>query len=295
VAATEATRRPRALDQDEVLRVLARLATRPLIYATLVCGSAVFVIPFLWMVRTSLLPVENMYLDPPQLIPNPIRWANYAEMWNTGPILRWINNTLIVTFFSVAGETLTSLLVAFGFSRTSWPGRNKLFVCVLATTMIPSQVMLIPRYLLFRELGWINTLYPLIVPELFGSAFSIFILRQFLMTLPVELDEAAKIDGASLWTVLWRIVVPLSGPAIATVAVFAFIRSWNDFIQPLIYLQTPEALTLAVGIRWFTGRHGTEFHLLMAISVIALLPIILIFFFAQKQFIRGIALTGIKG
>jgi multiple sugar transport system permease protein len=272
-----------------------RRAIRLLTYALLVAGSVVFVIPFLWMLRTSLLPVENMYLDPPQLIPNPIRWENYAEMWRSGPLLRWINNTLIVTFFSVLGETLTSLLVAFGFSRTSWPGRNKLFLAVLATTMIPNQVMLIPRYLLFRELGWLNTLYPLIVPELFGSAFSIFILRQFLMSLPTELDEAAKIDGASLWTVLWRIIVPLSGPAIATVAVFAFIRSWNDFIQPLIYLQTPEALTLAVGIRWFTGRHGTEFHLLMAISVVALLPIIVIFFFAQKQFIRGIALTGIKG
>ena len=285
----------RAAAGDLSVRRLSHLATRFLTYLLLISGSILFVIPFYWMVRTSLMAVENIFLYPPQLIPNPIAWQNYQEMWNTGPFLHWVKNSAIVTLTTMVGETLTSMIVAFGFARTKFPGRDKLFVFVLASIMIPYYVVLIPRYILFRDLGWINTLYPLIVPELFGSAFSIFVLRQFFLTLPLELDEAAAIDGAGPWTILWRIVAPLSTPAIATVMVFSFINHWNDFVQPLIYLQTPEALTLAVGIRWFTGRFATEFHLLMAVSVVALLPILIVFFFAQKQFIRGIALTGVKG
>jgi ABC-type glycerol-3-phosphate transport system permease component len=271
------------------------IISRSLTYLLLIGGSILFVIPFLWMVRTSLMVPENIYLYPPQLLPNPVRWENYPEMWNTGPILHWVNNSLIVTLISMAGNTLVSALVAFGFARTRFPGRDKLFVFVLLTMMIPFHVLLVPRYLLFRNLGWLDTLYPLIIPNLFGGAFSIFILRQFFMTLPIELDEAAKIDGASMLGILWRIIMPLSKPALATVAALSFISHWNDFVQPLVYLQSPTMLTLAVGIRWFTGRHGTEFHLLMAISVLALLPIIIIFFVAQKQFIQGIALTGVKG
>jgi multiple sugar transport system permease protein len=266
-----------------------------LTYLLLIGGSILFVLPFYWMVRTSLMSVENIFLYPPQLIPDPVVWYNYVEMWQTGPFLHWLKNSAIVTLTTMVGETVTSMLVAFGFARTRFPGRDKLFVFVLASLMIPFYVVLVPRYILFRDLGWINTLYPLIVPELFGSAFSIFVLRQFFLTLPLDLDEAATVDGASLWTIFWRIIAPLSKPAIATVAVFSFINHWNDFVQPLIYLQTPESLTLAVGIRWFSGRFATEFHLLMAVAVVALLPIILIFFFAQKQFIQGIALTGVKG
>jgi multiple sugar transport system permease protein len=266
-----------------------------LTYLVLVAGSLMFIIPFYWMVRTSLMAVENIFNYPPQLVPDPVVWHNYVEMWETGPFLHWVRNSAIVTLTTMVGETVTSMLVAFGFARTRFPGRNKLFVVVLASLMIPYYVVLVPRYILFRDLGWLNTLYPLIIPELFGSAFSIFVLRQFFLTLPIELDEAATVDGANLWTILWRIVAPLSKPAIATVAVFSFINHWNDFVQPLIYLQRPESLTLAVGIRWFTGRHATEFHLLMAVSVVALLPILVLFFFAQKQFIQGIALTGVKG
>lgn len=276
-------------------RLVYAFALRLLTYLLLIVGSIIFVIPFLWMIRTSLMEPQNIYMYPPQIIPDPIRLANYPEMWETGPFLSWVRNSLTVTLVSVVGDTVASTAAAFGFARTRFPHRDKLFVFVLATMMIPYHVVLIPRFILFRDLGWLNTLYPLIVPNLFGSPFYIFILRQFFLTLPTELDEAAEIDGAGMLTILWRIVVPLAGPAIATVAVFSFINHWNDFVQPLIYLQSPESQTLAVGIRWFTGRHGTEFHLLMAISVLALLPIIITFFFAQKQFIRGIALTGIKG
>lgn len=268
---------------------------RTVTYLLLIAGSVLFVIPFLWMVRTSLMAPEAIYIYPPQIVPNPFRWENYPEMWSTGPFLHWVRNSLAVAVTSTIGDTIASALAAFGFARTRFPGRNKLFVFVLATMMMPYHVVLIPRYLLFHQLGWLNTLYPLVIPNLLGSAFYIFILRQFFLTLPIELDEAAEIDGAGMLTILSQIIAPLSKPAIATVAVFSFINHWNDFVQPLIYLQTPEQLTLAVAIRWFTGRHGTEFHLLMAISVLALLPIIVVFFIAQKQFIRGIALTGMKG
>ena len=290
-----ATTTTRAATGGLSIHRVASVTATGLTYLLLIGGSILFVLPFYWMVRTSLMAVENIFIYPPQLIPNPVVWYNYVEMWQTGPFLHWLRNSAIVTLTTMVGETVTSMLVAFGFARTRFPGRDKLFIFVLASLMIPFYVVLVPRYILFRDLGWINTLYPLIVPEIFGSAFSIFVLRQFFLTLPPDLDEAATVDGASLWTILWRIVAPLSKPAIATVAVFSFINHWNDFVQPLIYLQTPESLTLAVGIRWFSGRFATEFHLLMAVAVVALLPIILIFFFAQKQFIQGIALTGVKG
>jgi len=268
---------------------------RALLYAVLVALAVVFVIPFLWMVRTSLMPRELIAVDPPILVPVPPRFANYVDMWEAGLFPAWVRNSVVVTTLGVIGDVVSSTLVAFGFARTRFPGRDKLFVLVLATLMVPFQVVLVPQFVLFNWFGWINTLLPLIVPHYFGSAFYIFILRQFFLTLPKELDEAAEIDGASLLDVFWRIVVPLSKPAIATVGVFSFINHWNDFLRPLIFLQLPQNLTLAVGLRWFTGRESTEFHLLMAASFMALVPVLVVFFVAQKQFVRGIALTGLKG
>ncbi|MEX1020772.1 MAG: carbohydrate ABC transporter permease [Litorilinea sp.] len=264
-------------------------------YVLLISGSIIFTFPFLWMMRTSLLPPELMHVSPPVWIPWPPRWANYSEMWTEGYFGFWIWNSTVVTVLSVLGETITSTVVAYGFSRTHFPGRNQLFIAVLATLMIPFHVLLVPQFVMFNALGWINTLYPLWVPALFGGPFYIFILRQFMLGLPKELDEAAEIDGATRWIILWRIIVPLAKPAIATVAAFAFINNWNDFIRPLIFVLTPENQTLAVGIRWFTTRYDTYFHWLMAAAVISIMPIIIIFFFTQKQFMRGIALTGLKG
>jgi multiple sugar transport system permease protein len=212
-----------------------------------------------------------------------------------GPFASWLINSAVVTTVGVVGLTVSSVLAGFGFARTRFPGRDKLFVLVLATLMIPFHVRLVPEFILFNQLGWINTLYPLMVPSLFGAPFYIFILRQFFLSLPRELDEAAEIDGASQWTVLWQIVIPLSHPAIATVAVFAFINEWNDFIRPLVYLHTPTQLTLAVGVRWLVGLYVTQFHLLMSASLVMLVPIIVVFFLGQKHFVGGIALTGIKG
>jgi ABC-type glycerol-3-phosphate transport system permease component len=283
--------RPALAPAPLLLRRLGRL----LAYIAVTVGGLIFIFPLLFMLRTSLTPVGLLYADPPVIVPWPPHWQNYVEMWQVGPVLAWLRNSLLVTGISVVAETATSALVAYGFARTRFRGRNALFVLVLATTMIPLHVTLIPQYLLYHRFGWINTLWPLIVPRFFGTAFYIFILRQFFLTLPKELDDAAEIDGANRLQVLLRIIVPLSTPAIATVAVFSFINRWNDFLEPVIYLLTPENLTLAVGLRWFTGRHGTEFHLLMAGAVLMTGPMIVAFFLAQKYFVQGIALAGIKG
>jgi len=266
-----------------------------LVYAALIVGSLMFAFPFFWMVRTSLLSLDQVFVDPPIWIPNPPHWENYAEMWQQGPFAYWIRNSVTVTVLGVIGNTAASTLAAYGFARTTFPGRDKLFLMVLATLMMPFHVLLIPQFAMFDKLGWLDTLYPLWVPSMFGSAFSIFILRQYFLTLPKELDDAAVIDGANKWGILWRIVIPLSKPAIGTVAVFSFIGHWNGFIRPLVFLRTPNNLTLAVGIRWFTGRYETYFNWLMCGSILALAPIIIVFFFVQKQFVQGIALTGLKG
>lgn len=274
---------------------MRRILNDVAVYILLIGGGFIFIFPFLWMVRTSFLPEDMIHAQPPVWIPWPPRWLNYVEMWNEGFFGHWLWNSTVVTVLGLVGVTISSTVVAYGFSRTQFPGRNKLFVGVLATLMIPFHVLLVPQFVMFNYIGWINTLYPLWVPSVFGHPFFIFILRQFMLTLPKELDEAAEIDGATRWTTLWRIIVPLSKPAIATVAAFAFINHWNEFIRPLVFVLTPESQTLAVGIRWFTTRYGTYFHWLMAAAVLSIGPIILVFFFTQKQFMRGIALTGMKG
>jgi ABC-type glycerol-3-phosphate transport system permease component len=253
-----------------------------------------YTVPFLWMLRTSLLTADMVFAEPPIWVPLAPAWSNYVALFDLEPFGFWLRNSIITTVLGVLGNTIIGYIVAFGFARTNFPGRDKLFYLVLATMMIPFHVTLIPQYLFFLKLGWLDTLLPLIVPSLFGKAFLIFILRQFLLSLPRELDEAAEVDGANLWQIMTLVILPQSGPAVATVAVFAFIDHWNEFLRPLVFIQHPENQTLAVGIRWFLTRHGAEFHLLMASSVLVLAPIIIAFFIAQKQFIRGIALTGLK-
>jgi ABC-type glycerol-3-phosphate transport system permease component len=263
-------------------------------YTVLWLGSFLYAIPFLWMVRTSFMRLDKLFEDPPQIWPDPWIWQNYIDMWETGPFANWIVNSLILVALGMLGQTLVSIFVAFGFARTQFPGRNQLFILILATLMLPGHVTIVPKFIMFRQAGLLDSLWPVALPDLFGQAFYIFILRQFFLTLPVELDEAAEIDGANLLQVLFRVVIPLSKPAIATVAVFNFISKWNEFFEPFVFIQTPEKLTLAVGIRWFRTQYGTEFQMLMAASIVSVAPIIIVFFFAQKQFVRGIALTGIK-
>jgi ABC-type glycerol-3-phosphate transport system permease component len=260
----------------------------------LIVGGFIYAFPFFWMLSTSLKLPQNIYLDPPQWIPDPVAWSNYAAIFEVGPVWAWIYNSSLITIVSVITRTLSSVLVAYGFARFNFPGSRVLFLLLLSSLMLPGHVTIIPRFLMFRDWHWLDTYWPLITPNFFGAAFAVFLIRQFLMTLPRELDEAAEIDGATSWEILWRILVPLSKPVIATVAVFTFIDQWNDFFEPFIFLSSPEKLTLAVGIRWFRTQYDTQFHLMMAISVVAVLPIVVAFLFTQKYFIRGIALTGLK-
>ena len=272
----------------------ARVIFRVLTYLILWVGGFIYGIPFLWMLRTSFMRLDKLFEEPPQWWPEPWIWQNYVDMWETGPFASWLLNSFYLVALGMLGMTLVSIFVAFGFARTNFPGRDQLFILVLATMMLPSHVTIIPRFVMFKELQLLDTIWPVAIPNLFGSPFYIFILRQFFLTLPNELDEAAEIDGANLLQVLFRIIVPLSKPAIATVAVFNFIERWNDFFEPFVFITTPERLTLAVGIRWFRTQYGTEFQMLMAASIVSVAPIVIMFFFAQKHFVRGIALTGIK-
>jgi ABC-type glycerol-3-phosphate transport system permease component len=265
------------------------------IYGLVVSGAVAFAFPFYWLISTSLKPVDMIMADPPQWFPNPIAFSNFSELMAAAPVLNWVRNTVIVTVLGTIFFTTSSVLTAYGFARHPFPGSRVIFFLVLATMMMPGHVTIIPRFILFRELGWLDTLLPLIVPTLFGSAFYIFLLRQFFLTIPRELDEAAELDGANTLQILWDILLPLARPAVVTVALFAFIDQWSDFFEPFIYLSSPDNLTLQVGLRWFSTQYGTQFHLMMAGSVLAMAPIVIVFFFAQKQFIQGITLTGLKG
>lgn len=234
-------------------------------------------------------------LYPPKWIPSAPRWENYLAVWKVIPFARFVANTAIVTGLCILGQVVTASAVAFAFARLRFRGKKVLFALLLSTMMLPGQVTMIPLFMLFNALGWVDTLKPLIVPSWFGgSAFYIFLLRQFFTSIPLALDEAAKIDGCTPFGIYWRVILPLSKPALATVALFSFVEHWNDFLRPLIYVHSLEKQTLAVGLRSFQGQHGTDFHLLMSASVMALIPLLVVFFIAQRHFVRGIALTGMK-
>lgn len=284
---------PRDLPRWTARKIVARV----LIYLLIVGGSIFFVVPFLWMATSSIKAPGDIFIQPPKYLPflqfQP-RWQNYVDAWNALPFGAFVVNSLTVTVTATLASTFTSCVVAFGFARLRFRFRDALFVVVLSTMMLPNQVTLIPLFILFKYVGWINTLKPLIVPTIFGSAFYIFLLRQFYLTLPIELDEAARLDGCSSFGILWRIIAPLSVPAIATVALFSFIAHWNDFLGPLIYLNDLNKMTIAVGLQFFKGQEASDWNLLMAAATGAVLPIIVVFFFTQKLFIQGIALTGLK-
>ncbi len=257
-----------------------------------------FIIPFFWMIITALKPSEQVFAIPIIWWPNPVEFGNFAKAWNSAPFGTFFKNTLIVTCTSVIGTVLSSSFAAYGFARVKFPGRDLLFAFMLATMMIPADVTRVPLYLVFRNLGWINTLKPLIVPSLFGGAFYIFLLRQFFLTIPHSLEEAAYIDGCSPFLIFWKIFLPLSKPGLLTVAIYSFLGHWNEFIGPLIYLNSESKYTLSIGLRYFMGEQQTlgnvYYNLLMAASTVALLPCLILFIFTQRFFIQGIVLTGLK-
>jgi multiple sugar transport system permease protein len=267
-----------------------------LIYVLLILFGIAFLTPFVWMVSTSLmLPEETMRL-PPKWFPSIVQWHNYPDAIHAmGYFWRYDANTLVICTLSVIGTVVSSSLAAYGFSRIEWRGRDKIFLVLLATMMIPFPVVMVPLYALFKQLGLIGSFAPLWIPAFFAGAFNVFLLRQFFMTLPKEMSEAARIDGCSEFQIFWRIVLPLSKPALIVVALFQFMYSWNDFLGPLIFLTEQKHFTLALGLQSFQSQSGgTSWHHLMAAATMVVLPVLVIFFLAQKTFIEGISTTGGK-
>ena len=256
--------------------------------------AVLMLVPLVWMLVTSVETLNETRHFPPILVPHHVRLGNYTEVLRNAPFARWFLNTLIVTVAVVVGNLFLCSLAGYAFARLKFFGRDVVFILVLATLMIPFQVIMIPTFLIVRKLGLIDTLGALILPNL-GSAFGIFLLRQFFRTLPIELEEAARIDGASRLGVLFKIVIPLSGPALATLAVILFLWTWNDFLWPLVTIYNPNNMTLQLGLTTFQGTHQSSTQLLMAANVMSMVPILVLFFVAQRYFIRGIATTGLKG
>ncbi len=287
--------------------------TKIVVSALLIFGSFIMMLPIVWMLSTSFKTRTDVFSVPPVWIPNPLHFENYPTAWTISGMYSgedwsflgitfhgitfttYIVNTLTISVLSCLGATMSSSLVAFAFARLRFPGRGPLFLLCLATMMVPAQVTMIPTFILFKNLGWYDTFYPLIVPAfLGGGAYNIFLMRQFFMSIPYEMDEAAKIDGCSNFGVYWRILLPLCKPALTTVAVFAFVYNWMDYLNPLIYLDSNSKKTLSLGLKNFVSLYGQDYHLLMAASLLVSIPIAIIFLVGQRYFIQGIATTGLK-
>lgn len=273
-----------------------------LIHTVLIGLSLMFLFPFLWMLSTAVKPIDETMRQPPVWIPSNIQWNNFWDAMKYGsdtlgfiPFLVYTRNTVALCIIVVCGTVVSNAIVAYAFSRLEWKGRDTIFQLTISTMMIPYPVLMVPTFALFRQFDWIGTYRPLWVPAWFGSAFSIFLLRTFFKGIPFELSEAAKIDGASEWFIFRNIVLPLSKPALAVVALFAFMATWNDFLGPLIYLLDQKTFTLALGLQYYQSQAGgTQWNLLMAATSIAVIPILILFIFCQRFFIKGISITGLK-
>ncbi|TMV18887.1 carbohydrate ABC transporter permease [Paenibacillus thermoaerophilus] len=276
-----------------------RLSPRPvavLHYFTLTVVSAVMLMPFLWMISTSLKEPAKIFVFPPELIPSPVRWANYTEVLTTIPFQLFYWNSLYIAAAVTVGTVFFASLAGYAFARIPFVGSSAVFLLLLSTMMIPTEATAIPMFLFMREIGWINTHWPLIVLPIFGAGgvFGVFVMRQFFLGTPKELEEAAMIDGCSRFRIYWSMMLPLAKPAAATLTVFTFLTSWNDFFDPLIFINDRKLMTLPLALSLFTDEAGTAWHHLMSASVMATLPLLIVFFLAQRQFIEGMAMTGIK-
>lgn len=266
-------------------------------HGVLILGSIIFVVPLFFMVSTSLKAMRQIALFPPEWIPDPVIWLNYPDVFLYAPMHKYFLNTIFIVVPAIIGAVVTSSLAAYAFARLRAPGKNFLFMMVLSTMMLPAIVTMIPTYILFAKLGWIGTFRPLTIPPLAGSAFFVFLMRQFFMTIPRELEDAALIDGCSHTRIYTSIILPLAKPVLATVTIFAFMGAWNEYLGPLIYLGNKDQYTLSLGLQVFVSsqQRQAEWGMMMAASTMMVMPVILLFFFAQKQFVQGITLTGIKG
>jgi len=263
-------------------------------YSLLAAVAVLFVLPLFWMASSSLKPEYQMFASPPVWWPSPPRWQNYGEALTQQPFDQYALNTLLIAIGSIAGNLLSCTLVAYGFARFRARGRGALFLILLSTLMLPYPVTMVPLFIMFSRIGWVNTFWPLIVPAFFGNAFYIFLLRQFFLQIPGELEDAARLDGASELQILRHVVVPLSKPALATVAVFAFQASWNDFLGPLIFLQDQSRYTLMLGLSFFRGGAQVNWAYLMATSLVIVLPIVVLYFIAQRAFTEGVSFSELK-
>ena len=254
-----------------------------------------FLVPLFWLLTCSFKQPVELFAVPIRWLPEKFNFDNYIRMFNYFPFMLYLRNTLIIVFFNIVGSTISSSLVAYGFSRMHWKGRDKVFVIVLITMILPFQVVMVPLFMLFQKIRWIGTFLPLTLTCFFGNPFYIFLIRQFFISLPEELNDAARIDGSGEFRTFFQIAIPLSAPVLTTVVVFAFLRSWNDFIGPLIFLSNSKLYTLAIGAQLIRSRIQPNWEYLMPLGVIMVLPVLLLFFLMQKYFIQGIAMSGIKG
>ncbi len=288
------------MTNSEIKKPLFSRKTRELLleilaHTVMISLALVFMIPIIWMLSTSLKSRWEIFTYPPQWIPETLHWENYTEAFTKYPLWHFMYNSGVLVIGNIIGELLAVPLIAYGFARLRFPGRNFLFMVMLGTMMIPGHVKLIPLFTIYHSLGLIDTYVPLILPAFFGNPFFIFLLVQYMKTIPRDLDEAARIDGAGTWTILYKVILPLCKPPLTIVIVYTFWWTWNEFLHPLIYLNTFEKFPIQVGLAFFKGRYGVEWNLFMAATLISIMPILILYFFVQKQLIGGIASVGLKG
>lgn len=266
-------------------------------YLVLGLGSVIFLTPIAWLLSTSLKDNQQVFRMPPSLIPSPVLWENYRDALTTSglPFGRFFLNSIVIVCLATIGAVISSSIVSYSFARVRWKGRDSLFFIVIMTMVIPAEVIIVPQFVIYNTIGWVDTYLPLVAPSFFGLPFHIFILRQYMRGIPIEMDEAAEIDGCNRWSILWRIIFPQSKAAVLTIVIYSIQSHWNAFMEPLIYLNTMEKFTVTLGLSFFKGQFGTQWGLLMAASVMVVLPILLLSVAAQKQFIQGIVVSGVKG
>lgn len=265
-----------------------------LCHVFLIATSLVMIAPFLWMVSTALKGESEIYIYPPRWLPSELHWENFAHVWRTVPFGRFYINSIVVTTLITVSQVFTAALAGYAFARLEFPGRDTIFYMYLATMMVPGQVTMLPLFLIMNRLGWIDTYQGLTIPFL-TSVFATFFLRQFFSTIPRELEDAARIDGCGRLRFLWQIMLPLSRPALGAITLFIFLGHWDDYLWPLVITNSTHMRTLPIGLRFFVEESGAQYHYMMAASLIALAPVLVLFFLAQRQLIEGIALTGLKG
>ena len=275
-----------------ITRKILGHATAYIVMTTL---ALIFMIPLLWMLSTSLKGRWEIFAWPPTWVPNSLHWENYESAFQKYPLARFMGNSAFLVIMNIIGETTSVPIIAYGFARLRFPYKRALFMLMLSTMMVPGHIKLIPLYNIFSRLGMIDTYWPLILPSFFGNPFFIFLMVQYIRTIPRDLDEAARIDGASTWGILYRIILPLCRPPMTVIVVFTFLWTWNDFLQPLIYLNDFNKYPISIGLAFFRGRYSVEWNLFMAATLVSILPILIIYFFAQKHLIGGISSIGLKG